>query len=558
MAAQIRQEINILDTTLTSGTSLVYFLVAAAPVALLDTTQYNGTITYYFEVVAKNTHATNAYNVRLYNSSDGTVATISIPANTTADTLFRSSGFSPISGRSHTINVDGTAIAGQVVVKSARIVIVQNATTLTNTETQIEIGNYNTGRTAESATILTNPKYWLYTAANWDGTKTFYAEAVYDSGSMDTVTIGIYESTSITAPSWSLNATIVSAAETTTPTRTRVAFTPVDGRWYTIFSHNGSMDDHDIYRAGVVVQQADGSSGVSGLNGQYNIRGGTAGSGQVQQAVAQEFILTTGATITGVKLNLFKSGSPTDTLNVDLVSTLGGSSLANGTITGADITTSAAWYTITFGTPYVISASTTYYIQLSRTPDTLDATNYFRWSGAELSAAGQFPWIRDNNSWSEFSSSGGTAFQLTGSGFPGFTKLEPQYLLANTLFAAGTALQTFLTDWDSTEWDDGAGSIAYTFQAEAANGSTSDVTLEEADGGGTVTNSTLTNIDNAQISSALTMPTDQNLDTKATTNAGDVAAARILVAYVFAESPPTPAVDPWNGDQLYQLLGAGT
>ena len=123
------------------------------------------------------------------------------------------------------------------------------------------------------------------------------------------------------------------------------------------------------------------------------------------------------------------------------------------------------------------------------------------------------------------------------------TKLEPQYLLANTLFAAGTALQTFLTDWDSTEWDDGAGSIAYTFQAEAANGSTSDVTLQEADGGGLVTGSTLTNIDNAQISSAMTMPTDQNLDVIANANAGDVAAARILVAYVFAaaagETPST-------------------
>lgn len=138
-----------------------------------------------------------------------------------------------------------------------------------------------------------------------------------------------------------------------------------------------------------------------------------------------------------------------------------------------------------------------------------------------------------------------------------FTKLEPQYLLANTLFAAGTALQTFLTKWDSTEWDDGAGTTTFYFQAETANGSTSDVTLDQADGGGVVTNSTLTNIDNAQISIAMTMPASENLDTKATTNAGDVAAARILVAYVFAAAPPDPVVDPWNGNSFYQLLGVG-
>jgi hypothetical protein len=118
------------------------------------------------------------------------------------------------------------------------------------------------------------------------------------------------------------------------------------------------------------------------------------------------------------------------------------------------------------------------------------------------------------------------------------TKLEPQYLLANTLFAAGTGLQTFLTKWDSTEWDAGAGSISYYFQAEAANDSTSDVELWEADGGGSGLG-VLTNIDNAQISSAVTMPTSQNMDTKATTNAGDVAAARILVTYVFSAAAPS-------------------
>ncbi len=157
--------------------------------------------------------------------------------------------------------------------------------------------------------------------------------------------------------------------------------------------------------------------------------------------------------------------------------------------------------------------------------------------------AGGNPYTRSDNSWVQYSTTNDLYFIILGVTTL-ITKTEPQYLLANTIFAAGTGLQTFLTKWDSTEWDAGSGTIGYYFQAEAGNGSTSDVTLDEADGGGVVTNSTLTNIDNAQISAAMTMPTSQNLDTKATTNAGDIVASRILVYYVFvagvARTPRSP------------------
>src|SRR3990167_671497 len=253
MAAQLRQEINILDHILPSATGGT---VSSNEIVQLDTTQYNGTVTYYFEFVALNTNASVGYNVWLTAATDGTKGSTSVPANTTAFTLFRSSAFTLATATQNcTIQFSNTAVTNQLQVKSARIVIIQNATTLTNTETQIEIGNYNLTRTAEAAAALTNPKYWKYVAANWDGTKTLYAEAVYDSGSMDTITVALETSTSIETPSWSTAVTIVSAAETTVPTRTRAAFTPVDGNWYRITSFNGSMDNHDIYRAGVVVDQ---------------------------------------------------------------------------------------------------------------------------------------------------------------------------------------------------------------------------------------------------------------------------------------------------------------
>jgi hypothetical protein len=520
MAVQIRQEINILDHS-TIGSNDGLELVG------LDTTQYNGTVTYYFEIVASNSGADASVVLRRSNGIADD-ATITVSGSTV--TLYRSSSFTPGYTEYYVI------VGANITVKSARIVIIQNATTLTNTETQIEIGNYNTGRTAEAAAILTNPKYWKYDASKWDGTKTFYAEAVYDSGDMDTISVYIYESAAIDAPSWSSVATIVSAATTTVPTRTRVAFTPTDGRYYTIFSLNGSMDNHDIYRAGIVVDQNIGSNAPSG--GSAAIQGGTG----TTQAQAQSF---TGFTsLSGVVLTLAKTGTPADNLVVDLVSTLDGSSLATVSIAGSSLTTTLTLTTCTFTVPATgLTAGNTYYIQLTRS-GARDTSNYYRVSaGGTSSYSGGAEWVNNSGSWTE-NSYDFTPFTLQGD--LGITKLEPQYLLANTLFAAGTALQTFLTKWDSTEWT--SVTNTYYFQAEAANNSTSDVTLNQADGGGAVTNSTLTNIDNAQISAAMTMPGDENLDVTATTNAGDVAAARILVTTVVSTTSGPATVDAVTTD----------
>jgi hypothetical protein len=528
--AIVRQELNLLDHNIAAAAADT----TSNEIVQLDTAQYNGTVTYYFEVLCSKTSG-DSVTISLRRSGtstdDATIASASI--GTTLG-LVRSASFTPPAGATeYRVFVDYTSGTGARV-KSARIIVIQNATTLTNTETQIEIGNYNTNRTAETAAILTNPKYWQYTASKWDGTTAFYAEAVYATAlsNMDAMDVYLYESTAIDAPSWSAKATIFTGTPgVTTPLRSRVAFTPVDGRWYTIFSLNGSMDNHDIYRAGVVVGQREGAY-ISIANQDAIIQGGTAGAGQTSQAEAQKFELSASATITGVILKLKKTASPTDTISVDLVSSLGGSSLANATLASSSLTTSYVAYTLTFGTPYSASASTAYYIQVTRSPDSRDTTNYISWEGGtELNAATNYRSIdRNNNTWGVENTSPQRSFQLTGQA--GLTKLEPQYLLANTLFAAGTALQTFLTKWDSTEWDQGSGTLTYTFQAETANGSTSDVTLNTA-AGTLVTGSTLTNIDNAQISGALTMPADGNLDTIATGNAGDVAAARILVAYVF-------------------------
>lgn len=523
---KIRQEINILVGELVAASGS-----AGSSDALIkvDTTKYTGA-TYYFEIVAYS-DVSLAFDVSITNTLSNNLATINVPTLTTAPTLFRSSSFSPTTDDLHvTIS---NAVGTNKRVKSARVVILQDTSAILGTETQIEIGSVSTS-TSTTDVPLTNSKYWQYNASNFDGNKTFYFEGVFSTRTTKSAAaMKLQTSTSITAPSWS----DVASSEITTTTFAEVrvrsgAISLVDGNWYRAVMRAGnSKSGIDVDNAKVIITQLDGAY-LPGNLGAVSVQGGTAGSGQSFQAKAGAFKLNATSTITAVKVKLLKVASPTDTINFDITSSLGGSSLANGTIAASSLTTSAVEYTITFASPVILTGGTQYYLQITRSPDTNDTTNYIQVSnnadGVTVTDHGAA--TRANNSWGS-ANEATIYFSLVGA--IGIKKIETQYLLANALFAAGTALQTFLTKWDSAEWDAVSGTINYYFQSEAANDSTSDVTLEQADGGGTVTNSTVTNIDNAQVSSAMTMPGNENLDTKATTNAGDVAGARILVFYVF-------------------------
>lgn len=526
--AKIRQEINILNSSYTSGTSLTYYLNAGSTAAgQLDTSQYNGTVTYYHEVVATNTNASTAYNVSLYLSSIGSTGACSIPANSTSPVLVRTA-FTPTAGTIYTFghNIQGTAVAGQVTVKSARIVIVQEATTLTSSETQIEI--CGTGGSTTTSTVyaaVTNPKYWQYTATNWDGTLTVYFEATFMSGtSKSAASVTLQTSSSITAPSWS---DVASAEVTTTQTvATRVrsaAITLTGGNWYRVaFKTASSKSATTIYSAKVVIQSNNLGDTIIGdmTNNSYDIFGG---SGTEEQ---QGFQFTTGSSgysLSSISFYMNKTLSPSDNVYVEIaptsISTAATATSAN--VAGSSISGTMGYVNFTFASPPSLSASTTYYVRVIR-DGARDTSNFYTIAGDPANPVNRH-YVKASGSWG--SVAGGT-IQIKTFTTVNPTKLEPQYLLANTLFAAGTGLQTFLTKWDSTEWS--GVTNTYYFQAEAADNSTSDVVLIDS-GGTTVTNSTLTNVDNAQISSAMTMPSDQNLDVKATTNAGDIAGARILV-----------------------------
>jgi hypothetical protein len=533
--AQIRQEINILNQVI-SGTSTSFDGGNGGVGKIyLDTTQYHGTVTYYFEVLAKSTSAGADWAADVGGRCTITQADFSI---TTSYALYRKQ-FTPAAAELLAVS-GGSNGSATLSIKSARIIIIQNATVITNTETQIEIGN-TSNTTATTNTALTNPKYWKYDASRWNGTLTVYFESIFLSGtSKSAATMTLQTSTNILAPSWSdVASSAVTSLSTFTDRVRSGAITLVNGNWYrAVMKAGNSKSGITTYSARIIIDQA----GVFHNQGSDGNFGNLNGSGGTLEALGQSFTTVGSVSPDTIFLRLQKVNSPTDNLYVEIVSTsITGTVLATSDdIAASSVSTTMGWVSFTFPIPASLSASTQYYLRLWRT-GSRDTTNLVRWKNStDSSYSLGARYSLDSGTWSSAHATNDFAFVITG-----ITKCEPQYLLANTLFAAGTGLQTFLTKWDSTEWDAGSGSIDYYFQAEAADGSTSDVTLEQADGGGTVTNSTLTNIDNAQISSAMTMPGSENLDTKATTNAGDVAAARILVAYAFSAAAPAAFIaDP--------------
>ena len=133
--AKIRQEINILDALLSAASGSA---ATSNEIILLDVDQYPGG-TFYFEIDAFSSLSL-AFDVTLVGATDGTISTISVPTLTTAPTLFRSTSFSPTTASQNCTVSISASVGATKNVKSARIVILQDASPILATETVIDIG----------------------------------------------------------------------------------------------------------------------------------------------------------------------------------------------------------------------------------------------------------------------------------------------------------------------------------------------------------------------------------------------------------------------------------
>jgi len=231
----IRQEINIIDAVVSASGD-------HSAIIQLDTTKYTNA-TYYFETVASVSAGT--LTVALERFGTGTQdATISVTA--TSPTRQRSTAFTPPAAAQteYNINLSGGTTPQ---VKAARIIIIQSADPIASTQSQIEIGNEETGKNDTTTQPLANPKYWRYMSGNWDGSPTMYAEVSYKL-----------------AGTFTASSTLYSASATTTTTH---------------FSYKGSP--------GVVYVQVEawgGGGGGDGATSAATLGGGGGGGGAYSRA----------------------------------------------------------------------------------------------------------------------------------------------------------------------------------------------------------------------------------------------------------------------------------
>jgi hypothetical protein len=136
--------IDMIGKALSSGTAMMTFSRTRTS---LDTTAYIAeTNEYFFEVIATNTNTTNSYQVSLYNNATllAVGSTITIPANTTTPRRFRVQ-FTPTAGANdYRIRLAATAIANQLTVYSAKMIVKQTAAVATRLYIPL-VGHTNTG-----------------------------------------------------------------------------------------------------------------------------------------------------------------------------------------------------------------------------------------------------------------------------------------------------------------------------------------------------------------------------------------------------------------------------
>lgn len=173
----------------------------------LDSDDYDGA-TYTFEIVAINTNLITAYDVDLYDVDGAAVkATITVPADTSLPTRFRSGSWTPAdaTNRTYGVRLAQTADADHLKVYVARIIVTQvNAT---KTRIQIPLINYDLSltnfdvidQTSSASYVQAAPgvySYYKKDTSVLSGISNWSLEAVlYSDNAAKTAYLGLFNAT---------------------------------------------------------------------------------------------------------------------------------------------------------------------------------------------------------------------------------------------------------------------------------------------------------------------------------------------------------------------------
>lgn len=230
-------------------TSATYVEQSAPRYRRIDTDQYSDAA-YYYEAVIK-TSAAAGYSA-LYTTGGSEVTDSEVSTTSTSYVRLRSSAINPTTGDyTDRLKNDGTNTTTK---KNARVVIVQDASTITNTETQHEFVSYVPGFTTTSGSYvdLSNSAQgrFLYTSANWDGTVAIFYEATFKTSG------GTANSQLATTAGSAVTDSQVTTTSTSYVRVRSIAISLVDGTEYKP-QFNAGSGTTTITGSQVIIQQSD-------------------------------------------------------------------------------------------------------------------------------------------------------------------------------------------------------------------------------------------------------------------------------------------------------------
>ncbi|MBI4058010.1 hypothetical protein HY405_01715 [Candidatus Microgenomates bacterium] len=257
-ANALEQQINIIDQVFTTTSCTAVPTDNSLGLIRWDGSKYNNE-TVYFEVVIAGNGTESDANAALYTSSGTIVSGSTVTKINGGYAVKRSNAITLSDNTDYTVRIDGDFGSCTALIKFARLIVVQsNSSGITDTQTQVEVGNNETS-TATSDTQLTDKKIYRYTSGAFSPSPTVYFEATLSN---DTADQTAYASLYTNGASCSSQVTSSEVSVTgTTWTRVRSsAITLVDGTDYMVCVR-ASANTARIANAKIVLDQSD----VSGI-----------------------------------------------------------------------------------------------------------------------------------------------------------------------------------------------------------------------------------------------------------------------------------------------------
>lgn len=280
----VEQQINIIDTNF--GTPNLTDSPTDNSLGLVhwDGTNYTGA-TVYFEAVINTTGGT--ISATLYTSGGSAVSGSTVTTSSNTFVRVRSSAITLTNGTDYTVRTkNSTAVTNSI--QAARLIIVQtDPTQISNSETQVEVGNNDTTGSNTSMTALGRPKIYKYDDTKFSPRPTAYFEATLQAGTATTTT------------STSQKTCGTGADDATVGTITWTAPGNTCGAGVATATMNGTASTHFLKATNLGFTSTDVPSGatVIGITAVVNIQRTGGATGQVQDGTVK--LVDSSGTIVG-------------------------------------------------------------------------------------------------------------------------------------------------------------------------------------------------------------------------------------------------------------------